>query len=398
MTEPTAPEPSVWQTEPFRLFFPLGVLIGWAGLSQWVLFPLHLIPAYSCELHGFIQMQAFTMAFALGFLLTALPRRTQSPPPTHGELAACLSLLVTITAAGVVGGAVARQVMMAGYVALLVILSRFALTRFVGARARRRPPAAFVLVPIAAIQGLLGPVFVLAGPHVKGASWMYVLGRLFIEQGVFLCLIVGVGALLLPLVGGWPPPADLGSSPRETRRAGLYVAVGLVIVASQVAESMGWMRAGPIVRGLVVALGLLVGGGAWKAPRKAGFHRRLLWLSVWLTAFGVALSGLAPTLRVASLHVLFIGGYSLMVLAVATHVTYAHVPGLDALMLTSHRAIVWMGVLVVLAVFSRVAADLSHTYYEHLGSAALLWMLGSGIWLMFLGPKLLRTGSAPTVT
>jgi hypothetical protein len=38
-------------------------------------------------------VQAFLTAFALGFLFTALPRRTRSAPPTTGELAAAAGAL-----------------------------------------------------------------------------------------------------------------------------------------------------------------------------------------------------------------------------------------------------------------------------------------------------------------
>ncbi|MFN7953209.1 MAG: NnrS family protein [bacterium] len=382
---------SVWQTEPFRIFFPLGVGIAWVGLSQWVFFPFGWPKAYACDLHGFIQMQAFTMAFAFGFLFTALPRRTQSAPPSRAELSATTALLVLVTLAGLFAQRVA---MMLGYFALFALLTRFALMRLLGSAARRRPPAAFALVPIAALQGLIGPLLVIAGPRVNMLPWLYPLGRLFIEQGVFLCLIVGIGGLVLPLVGGWPPPADLGSSPRESRRALLFAAAGLVIVGSEIAEALGAFRAGPIVRGLVVALGLALGGGAWRAPKKSGLHRRLVWLAMWLTPLGVLLSGLLPGLRVASLHVLFIGGYSLMCLAVATHVSYAHLPGLESLMLTSHRAVKWMGGLVIVALLGRTAADVSHTYYQHLSSAAAAWIIGSAVWLGFLGPKLIRPPAA----
>jgi uncharacterized protein involved in response to NO len=383
-------EAPAWRSEPFRIFFPLGVLLGWVGLSQWIAFPLGWIKSYSCELHGLMQVQSFLVAFALGFLFTALPRRTQSAPPSAAEVGLAVALVCAITIAGTLGW---RTAMMVAYVAVLVLLTRFAVVRFLGDAAGRRPPAAFVLVPLAVLQGMVGPVLVTLGPRATGSPWMYPLGRLLIEQGVFLCFVVGIGGLLLPLVGGWPPPPDLGSSPRETRRALLYGLCGLAIVASEVAEARGSVRAAPIVRGAVVALGLALGGGAWRAPRKAGFHRRLIWLSMWLTPAGVALSGLFPAYRVAMLHVLFIGGFSLMVLAVGTHVSYAHLAGLESLMAGRHPAIVAMGALVVVALLGRTAADVSHTYYQHLASAALAWILGSGVWLAFLGPKLLGRGA-----
>ncbi len=388
-SESTGPRSAMdaWRSEPFRLFFPLGVVLGWIGLGQWLLFPIGWIKSYSCELHGLIQVQAFLMAFALGFLFTALPRRTQSKPPATAEIVAGLALVVAITIAGTVGW---RRTMMLSDVAIWLMLTRFAVTRFLGSGAGRRPPAAFLLVPLAVLQGVAGPLLMLAAPRVNGSPWMYPLGRLFIEQGVFLSLVVGIGGLLLPLVGGWPPPPDLGSSPRETRRALFYAACGALLIASEAMEAMSLPRVGPILRGLVVAAGLALGGGAWHAPKKPGFHRRLIWLSMWLTPAGVLLSGLLPNYRVAALHVLFIGGFSLMVLSVGTHVSYAHLPGLEEVMTGRHPAIVAMGVSVIVALLGRTAADVSHTYYQHLLSAALAWIAGSAVWLGYLGPKLLR--------
>jgi uncharacterized protein involved in response to NO len=104
---------------------------------------------------------------------------------------------------------------------------------------------------------------------------------------------------------------------------------------------------------------------------------------------GLLGAGLFPDLRIAALHVLFIGGFSLMGFGVATHVSLSHLD-LEALALGSPAAVKVLGATVLLATLARVAADLSHTYFDHLGWAAALWLVGSGVWLAFLGPKLGR--------
>src|SRR5438477_108071 len=79
----------------------------------------------------------------------------------------------------------------------------------------RRPPAPFVLIPIGALHGLAGAALIAISTTAAGPAWMMGLGRLLVEQGVFLCWTLGVGGLVLPLIGGAPPPPDLGSSPGE---------------------------------------------------------------------------------------------------------------------------------------------------------------------------------------
>jgi uncharacterized protein involved in response to NO len=377
-----------WRREPFRVCFPLGVVLGWVGIGHWLLYSAGITATYSCQLHGLVQTQAFLMAFAVGFLMTALPRRTQTDPPSATELWSAAAAPVAMTVAAT---AERWTIAEAAYVGLLLLLLQFAVRRFLGRASGRRPPAAFVLIPFAFLHGLAGAGLLLAWSALDGPAWTVGLGKLLLEQGVFLCLVVGIGGLVLPIMAGAPPPADFGSSPRERAKAAAYGAAGLLILASLVMEHAGWVRFGPLLRAAVVAVGLGLGGGAWKPPARAGLHRRLVWLAVWLGPLGLALSGIWPDYRVPALHVLFIGGFSLMAFGVATHVALSHL-GLEREREGSPPAVRIMGAAVLLAMLGRFAADWSASYFAHLGWAAALWLVGSAAWLAYLGPRLLRTG------
>lgn len=378
--------PSAWRTEPFRLFFPLGVVLGWVGVGHWLLYTTGVTMTFSCLLHGLVQVQAFLMAFAIGFLLTALPRRTQSAPPSRVEMSAFGALLLTTTAAIVAEHWVVAEMV---YAAQFILLLQFALRRFLTAAARRRPPAAFVLIPLGFLHGVAGAVLIAASTLAYIRPWAFGLGRLFVEQGVFLCFVVGIGSLVLPLMGGGAPPPDLDASPHERRKALAYACGGLLICASLVLESIGWVSVGPLLRAGVVAAGIGLGGGAWRAPAQPGLHRRLVWLAVWLMPPGLIISGLWPDYRVAALHILFIGGFGLMAFGVATHVAFSHLD-MERLALGRPAAIAVLGVSFLLALLARLAADVSQSYFDHLAWAAALWLVGSGVWLASLAPKLLR--------
>jgi uncharacterized protein involved in response to NO len=364
------------------------VLLAWIGIGHWLLYSVGITATYSCQLHGLVQTQGFLMAFAVGFLMTALPRRTQAEPPSVVELSAAAAALVTTTGAAVAEWWTVAEL---AYVTLLFLLLQFAVRRFLGRTSGRRPPAAFVLIPFALLHGLGGAGLIFAWSALGAPGWTAGLGRLLVEQGVFLCLVVGIGGLVLPLMAGAAPPADLGSSPRERAKAVTYGVAGVLILTSLLLEFAGWPRLGPLVRALVVATGLAVGGGAWRPPARPGLHRWLVWLAVWLAPLGLLLSGLWPDYRVPALHVLFIGGFSLMAFGVATHVVFSH------LNLERERdgwpvAIVIMGIGFILAMLGRFAADWSATYFPHLGAAAAAWLAASAAWLAFLGPRLLGVG------
>lgn len=375
---------SLWRVEPFRFFFVLGVLLSWVGVGHWLLYAVGITETYSCEVHGLIQVQGFLMAFAVGFLLTALPRRTQSAPPTYLEMVVITLALIETTVASQLESWAAAQL---GYVVVFAVLVRFALTRFLGAAAGRRPPAAFVLIPIGILHALMGATaIVLEGLGVVPQG-MIGFGKLLVGQGVFLCFIVGVGSLVLPLMAGSPPPADLGSSPAETRKAFLFAAAGGAIFTSLLIEQLGWPAVGASLRALVVVLAL--GRPVRHAPGKPGLHRGLVWTSAWLIPAGLVLSAAWPDYRVPALHLMFIGGFGMMAFGVATHVSLTHM-GMEQLSLGRPWPVVALGVTFAMSLTARVAADASETYFEHLGWASGLWLAGTAAWLAFFLPRFLR--------
>jgi uncharacterized protein involved in response to NO len=378
----------LWRREPFRPFFPLGVLLGWVGISHWVFYATGITSTYSCMLHGLVQTQGFLMAFAVGFLMTALPRRTLASPASAPEM-----WLVAAALTSVVAAAMAERwtVVEIGYVIVLLVLLQFAVRRFLGRASGRRPPAAFVLIPFAFLHGIAGAGCILAWAELGAPGWTVGLGRLFVEQGVFLCLVVGIGGLILPLMAGASPPPDLDTSPTERVKAVAYGAIGVTILASLVLEHLGWTRLGPLARAAVVAGGLAFGGGAWRPPAQPGLHRRLVWLAVWLTPLGLALSAISPEWRIPALHVLFIGGFSLLAFGVATHVALSHLSP-DRAREGSPVAVKILGGGIVLAMLGRLVADWSASYFPHLGASAAVWLVASAAWLAYLGPKLLARG------
>jgi len=360
-------------------------VLTWIGIGHWVAYQEGWISTYSCLAHGLVQIQGFLLAFALGFLLTALPRRTQSAPTSGRAIVGAAVALAGSTAAAFLDRWWIAEALTVAIVAGIVA---FALRRFVAGSAGRRPPAAFVLLPIGLACAVAGAVLVGANTVVDGRSTL-VAGRLLLEQGVFLCLVMGAGSLVLPLMSGAAPPPDLGTSPAITRRAVAYGAAGLIVVATLLWEAAGSSRLAPVVRGLVVAATIVSGAGLLTPLELPGWNRRLARLAAWLVPSGIVLSGLIPDYRVPALHVTFIGGFGLLAFSVATHVTASH---LDIPRIRDGRS--WVVALtagaILVAMAGRVTADSTQTYFEHLAAAGAVWIAGTAIWLAVLGPRWFR--------
>ena len=49
--------------EPYRVFFPLGIAIGVAGVAIWPLYYFSITSSYSGRAHAFIQIEGFVYSF-----------------------------------------------------------------------------------------------------------------------------------------------------------------------------------------------------------------------------------------------------------------------------------------------------------------------------------------------
>jgi len=136
--------PQSWRVcceEPFRVFFPAGVLLGLIGVSLWPLFYSGIGIPYPNGAHARLMIEGFMASFIFGFLGTAGPRLTSAPRFSLFELAAIFTLV--LLAAGLHISGADR----AGDFCFLLCLIVF--TGALAKRFRQRkdsPPPNFVLV------------------------------------------------------------------------------------------------------------------------------------------------------------------------------------------------------------------------------------------------------------
>src|SRR6478735_8271833 len=89
--------------EPFRLFFPIGALLGVLGVALWPLYYTGVVE-YPAILHARLMIEGFMASFIIGFLGTAGPRLTSAPHFARPEV--LLLITLDLLAAGLhFGGA-----------------------------------------------------------------------------------------------------------------------------------------------------------------------------------------------------------------------------------------------------------------------------------------------------
>ncbi len=379
--------------EPYRLLFPLGILITHVGLGIWILFYFWPEFAYPGRAHAMIQMQSAMLCFVFGFLLTMLPNALGLPSIGKFQLALFTLGLSALSILGAMGQLVAG---MAVYLVLLVNFLIFALPRL--PRRNRNPPPQFIFIAFALLAGLVGGSLELEGLLGKTPPHLVLLGRGLLHQGFLLLLILGVGGFLFPKLF-----AKLEVSPQSlaglksgfsTQWPILLAGLGIFLsyfveacVAKEVNSELG-IRLGYGMR-LAIGVLLLAQLPIWKA---SGLEYYLNFIRIALVSIlaGLALPIVFPQYVMAWQHIIFIPGFLLITIAVASRVIAAH--GGNVGILSAHRR--WsltLAILMVMGASSRVSTEIwPGAYLLHLACASFFVLAALWVWSAIFLPLVLR--------
>jgi uncharacterized protein involved in response to NO len=372
--------------EPFRVFFPLGLILGSIGVALWPLFVWHTINFYPRDAHLRLMIEGLMGSFIIGFLSTAGPRLLDARPFAAIETFGLVALQVCCA------GLHIRQHRNLGDAVFLVTLILF--LGFVGKRARTRqdlPPPNFVLVVLGFVNAILGIILIFVARRVTNGAFFDQLGSLLLNEGFVLFPILGVGAFFFPklLGGAKPEPADLNIAIALWKKRALIAALtGAVIWISFVLEALDWPRAAAIVRGSAVLFYFAFQGHLFEKPSGPPFLAHCFRFGAILLVTALFFPAVLPGYRLANVHLAFIGGFTIILFTVSTRVILGH-SGHAHLFQKRLRFLISALVLLVVAMVARVGADFFPPgRNSHLVYAALLWVIAAAVWAWALMPKL----------
>ena len=366
-------------TDPYRVFFPLGIITGLAGVSIWPLYYFGVTEGFSGRAHAFVQIGGFLYCFAAGFLLTAVPRFTGTEAPSRAaQYVLAIILLASASAFEFQAFAAGHAALLAAHLSLMTMLARCFIRR------QQTPPSTFALVGTGLVSGAIAAALNTAiAFDLIAPSWDPLAKRLPTE-GMFLMFVLGVGGFLGPRLLGFaelPKVTNLGSAASASPG---YALAALALLFSLIAEyGFGYEKA-VFLRAAITTAVIASTAQPWRLPAVRTTLAWCVWTanlmvigSVWLTAF-------MPAYRVDFLHVLFIGGFTLLILAIGTRVTLSH--GGHPLSQEKGSWPLRIGLAMgLIAMLARIGAPFaSETYFEHLALAALLWIAGMGFWVFYL--------------
>lgn len=304
------------KSEAYRLQFLLGSFLAAVGILLWPLFYFGFLSEYPTRSHSLLMIVGFLLSFVSGFLMTAIPRMTATLPATLIEKCWAFAILVALAILSVAG-----QSKMALGLSVLCFLSLigFFIRRKVKMKGRAMP-VGFVFIPVGLLMGLLGSaclfLFEIGEPEYQA------IGKLLLFEGFTLNLIVGLGSRLVPTLmrkAEALSPTQVGAVSSR-----LLVAEALVLNASFFVEAYFELQLGVLLR-LLVLVYILFRNFLIHKPT---VERTVMGTGVGLSALFLPLGYLAilmfPSQRVHLVHIVYIGGFTLLAFLVSVRISLAH--------------------------------------------------------------------------
>lgn len=378
--------------EPFRLFFPLAVLAGIAGVALWPLHLWGLVASYPGQSHARVMAFGLFGGFIFGFLGTAMPRMLSAHPLRLGEVLGPLLVYLAMVFSFL------TQNTSAGDALLVLLLGAFIAS--LGGRARNRkdtPPPGFVLVGLSFLCVISGAILALL--HKDGEAplfWIY-LQRLLSYQGFVLLPILGIGPFILPRFFGLPSthdfPEALRPLPGWNRKALLALIVGLIIIATFFLEAAAWYRIAYATRFLTVLVYLWLEMPFHRGPKFGNALGASIRISFLSLLAGFLTICFFPAYRVALLHLTLVGGFAAITFVVATRVVFGHSGNIEKL--KGRNLWVWISIsAMLLGMATRISGDFWPAIMaSHYNYGALLWIGGVLLWSIYVLPKVLIADS-----
>ncbi len=361
--------------EPYRLFFASGTAWGVVGVALWPLFYAQLIGYAPHLVHARLMIEAFGGAFVIGFLGTAGPRMATAPKLTPAELL----WLFGLHQAGAVLHL--RQQLAWGDACFAALIGSLLLCLLIRVAKFRKeaPPPQMILALTGLLGGLAGTILHLTGASLRDPQ-LYRLSNLLLYQGLLLPPVLGIGSFVFPrmLGGDFGDPKTAAQGRTKLVRA---LAAAVLLTGSFFLEAFGHVAAGYAVRAIVAA-GYLLLEVDWKTRQGGSLTTGLFW-SLAIGWLGIVLAPFHYVQHVAIEHLLYIGGFGMLMLIVGSRVLFGHSGDLEGFFARSW----WVRFLLVLGVLAAttraVPAWVPSTMVSHHIYAAWTWGILGVLWLVW---------------
>lgn len=355
------------KNEPYRILFPLGVLFCLWGALIW-LPQIFVHSNYPVLAHRYLMLNGFSALFIAGFLMTAVPKFSQTKSAERYEVFSFL--FVTLLGLGFAYSDSEKVVFILSSLQALILLN------FLFQRVHKRkvnPPYSFVFIFIGLFLWLFS--------GLMSAAFNSESFKVLHYEGSIAAIILGVGSRLVPGILGHVEIVQTQRN-RYEKEIPFLKAVPVhfsLMVAFFVGSYFLNDLIGIYIRAVIVAI---IGLYYWKLinfPKIKSALTWCIWISCWLIILSFMLKAFWEAGFIHASHAFFISGNLLLTLLIATRVLQSHGPKDPNL--ENSKILYVVTFLLILAAATRVSAFLMPEHYlTHLGyssfvvsSAVMIW-------------------------
>ena len=355
------------KVEPYRMFFPIGLLCLIMGVLLW-LPQLWNAGNYPIVAHRFLMLNGFSAFFITGFLMTAVPKFSQTD--TANSLEIYFFLVVSFVGLIFAFMEMDKAAFVSSALQALLIL------KFLAIRITKRkvnPPYSFVFIFIGLFLWLVSAIF---GVFVESNAF-----KNLQYEGAIVAIILGVGSRLIPGILGHVEIVQSQKNKYEKQIPYLktvplhfFALIAIFILSYFLPDQVG-----SIARLIVF---LVISVFYWKIylfPKDATALTWNIWVSCWLMLMSFLLKALWVEGAIHASHAFFFSGIVLLTLLIATRVLQSHGP--KDKRAENYKSLYIVTFLIVLSGATRVSAVLIPGSYErHLGYSSIVLTMGVGLW------------------
>lgn len=302
--------------DPYRSLFPMGLLCALFSIFLWTAFAQGWITFYPGFSHAALFFYGFFAQFIAGFLLTAVPKMTNT------QLASPLTVLMHV-AFGLTQILLAMQnlfeIQSVVFLLQFVFILYFIVTRIL--KAKRIPFEGFYFFPFAFISLFLGIALYFLD-YISYSQQLVLSGELFIMN-----LIFGLGSRMIPAISRIPgalspkPSTEIDNSFVIKPKYFVMAFLLNLIYAYDIFYPSKYTQIIKFIFFCYYSINYL---GILKLPSKHGFVAWGLKVSLIFILVAPLIGSLSKFNHVSIRHLLYIGGIFLLTLLIATRVMLAH--------------------------------------------------------------------------
>lgn len=359
---------NIEQYEPYRFFFPLGIILAFVGVFIWILFNSRVLGFYPREAHAQIMYFGFLGAFVTGFLMTAIPKMTQSRRALAGEVVFATVLLILQVSLDIV-----NQWQQATNVYLVqnLFLIYFILRRFLVNK--KIPFEGFIFIPFAFFM-ITASFLLFRFNLISHSEFLKIAGECFI-----LNLIFGIGSRLIPVLSRIAN-STMPDQQSKMKHSTLFFVLGVIFNLTYLVEVLFHNHTAILLRALFTLFFSITYLGLLKKPTQWSSLGVGLKVALLFCIFGTIISFFYDeSLALASRHLVYIGGISLLTLMIASRVMLAH-GGVSLQYEFEFGRILVVIIFFILAGILRFISE-SNTFSVYMLAAELFFLFSILLWL-----------------